>query len=396
MKGIGKRMGCLDYVNKMYMLQKLKKQKKEIWSIMESEDFLPIVRNELVKCDTMMFVMPSMEKFSGGCTSVLRLASYLSELEFKVCLGICGDQSKQEFKEAAKYNLNGFSVEVLDRSELYHRISDIVVATSWHSVYAVKQLKGYKMYFVQDYEPYFYNFDERYLLAQKTYELGFHMVSLGIWNKKEILKNIRQDASINIDCIDFPYEKKEYRKVARNYSEYPGKKKIVMAVYIKAAGKRIPNIIEYMLMKVKDKFKENNMELELLFYGEVKEYHLNCGKNLGKLGKDELEALYAAADFGMSASMTNISLVPYEMMATGLPLIEFSDGTFPCFFDDTCAVLTSYHYMELYEKMIDLITNPEKLEAKVRRAQEKIEHLSWKNSSVQFAEIVRSSRKRAL
>ena len=44
------------------------------------------------------------------------------------------------------------------------------------------------MYFVQDYEPYFYMFGEAFIIAQKTYELGFHMISLGAWNKHMVEK----------------------------------------------------------------------------------------------------------------------------------------------------------------------------------------------------------------
>lgn len=38
-------------------------------------------------------------------------------------------------------------------------------------------------------------------------------------------------------------------------------------------------------------------------------------------------------------SYTNISLVPYEMMATGLPLVELKEGTFTEFMPERSAVL---------------------------------------------------------
>jgi len=56
---------------------------------------------------------------------------------------------------------------------------DIIIATSWQSVYYVRNFSGYKAYFVQDFEPYFFKLNERYLLAKKTYELGLHIISLG-------------------------------------------------------------------------------------------------------------------------------------------------------------------------------------------------------------------------
>ena len=42
----------------------------------------------------------------------------------------------------------------------------------------------------------------------------------------------------------------------------------------------------------------------------------------------------------MVASMSNISLVPYEMHASGLPVIEFGDGSYPFFFGQDTAILT--------------------------------------------------------
>ena len=65
----------------------------------------------------------------------------------------------------------------------------LVIATSWDTVSFVKKLSGYKMYFVQDYEPYFYPFGELSLLAKKTYEQGLHMVSFA------------QKAISSLDCF---------------------------------------------------------------------------------------------------------------------------------------------------------------------------------------------------
>lgn len=382
-----------EYLLQRFMLQRIYRHRKEVWDILEGEDFNPICNQLPKKYEKIMLVIPVMKKFSGGCTSVLRLGSYLAKMGYVVRYGICGNQSKKDFIEAAKYNYIDFDEEVVEREKLYEISSDIVIATSWHSVYTAKRMNGYKMYFVQDYEPYFYNYDERYLLAKKTYEMGFHIISLGKWNKNEILKNT-QYPNLHIDVIDFPYEKKEYSYIERDYSSYADKKKLIFAVYVKAAGKRIPNIIQYMLMKLKNEFLESGIELEFLFYGEIKKYKTVVGKNLGKLNKKELKNLYANSDFGMSASMTNISLVPYEMIATGLPIIEFQDGTLPYFFEKESAILTTYHYMDLYEKLNDKISNPVKLQEMMQHAQEQIEGLSWEKSSKQVSEIIRNIGKR--
>ena len=52
----------------------------------------------------------------------------------------------------------------------------------------------------------------------------------------------------------------------------------------------------------------------------------------------------------MVASLTNISLVPYEMIAAGLPVIEFKDGTFEYFFSKETAISVSYTHPDVYKR----------------------------------------------
>ena len=87
-----------------------------------------------------------------------------------------------------------------------------------------------------------------------------------------------------------------------------------------------------MLEKASKVFNEKGYEIEVNFFGFNKSTKLSFGNNLGKLNKEEMKSLYEKSDFGIVASMTNISLVPYEMLAMGLPIVEFKDGSFPFFF----------------------------------------------------------------
>ena len=94
---------------------------------------------------------------------------------------------------------------------------DIIVATEWRTVYRIMDFDAYKMYFVQDFEPIFFEMGERYLLSKKTYELGLHIVSLGKWNVDTVVKSC--DVKGQIDYIEFPYEKTEYTFVKRNFEK---------------------------------------------------------------------------------------------------------------------------------------------------------------------------------
>ena len=92
----------------------------------------------------------------------------------------------------------------------------------------------------------------------------------------------------------------------------------------------------------------------------------------------------------MVASMTNISLVPYEMIASGLPVIEFRDGSYSSFLgEDTAILLESFSHMELKEKLDNYIKDISQLNHLCDRAQEKIKNLSWDISGNQFVDILK-------
>ena len=347
---------------------------------------------------SVLFLLTRMVRFAGGQTSILRIGTQLAELGLQVGYGVYKNQSKEEMEVCASANLSGYCGELYTKQDVVRMVKnpeeqpDVVIASSWDTVHYVKKFNSYRMYFVQDFEPYFYPFGDKFLMAKKTYEQGLHMVSLGGWNKKEIEKHCRPVSPI--DCVEFPCERSEYPHIERDYTAYAEKKKIIMAVYLKYYGKRLPSTIQYMLEKVKDAFAQRDgIELDIRYFGEAKSFIPKNGVNVGMLSKEELKKLYAEADFGMVASLSNISLIPYEMLASGLPLIEFEDGTFSEFFPENCALLTSLSWKDLYLQMRDCLEEPVRLQLRDINATEYLETLSWEKTGKQFFEILRSVAK---
>ncbi|MGB8453990.1 MAG: hypothetical protein WCD89_16890 [Anaerocolumna sp.] len=361
-------------------------EKRQVNARLANYDPAIIYNSNPTKTQKITFVIERMAKYNGGQTSILRLGTELSKSGCQVGYIVYKPQTKSDMQECASCNLSNYQGELYTNKYIYKLNSDIVIASSWDTVSFVKKMKGYKMYFLQDYEPYFYSFGELFLMAGKTYEQGLHMVSLGPWNKEMVEKNCKVISPL--DTIEFPYESREYPSCRRNYASYSGKKDFTLAVYLKYSGKRLPCISQYLLRQVKEEFKKDGISLHLKYFGEDKSFHCDAGENLGMLSKKELLALYKRADFGMVASMSNISLVPYEMLATGLPLIEFVDGTFPYFFPENSAILTSLSYMDLYNKIKEVIMKPQLLEEMHHTAESYLESLSWQKSAKQFSDIV--------
>lgn len=356
------------------------------------DDFEP--GNELCSNGKRLCILvPGVTKFSGGMTSILRLGTNLSELGYRVTYISMLDEAVDIMKKSAEINLKNYQGEFLNILKTDYNAFDIVVATMWQTAYEARKFSGYKMYFVQDYEPYFYEYGDYAILAQKTYELGLHIVSLGSWNKKIIEKNCQLHGLV--DYIDFPYEKREYEFKKRDFGYLRNTDKIKMAVYVKEEAKRLPIILPMIIDALKIELAKNGVNLDVYYFGNGQQVCIKNGKSLGKMPKNRLSELYNDCDFGMVASLTNISLVPYEMVASGLPVIEFSDGTFSDFFVEGSCILCNLNSKKLSNDILALIKNPKKISQMTLLAYNCIKDLSWEKSASQFDSIIRRVSKEA-
>lgn len=375
----------INYIRKYRYKKRQKSQKDYINSILEVTDFKQINNIKPISKKKITFIIPGMQAFSGGHTSILRLGSELVNRGYDVSYMSFFQQTLDEMKKNAEINLKGYKGEIIP-TNLNNYSCDIIIATSWDSVYFTKNMNGYKMYFVQDYEPYFHLYGELFLMAKKTYELGLHMVSLGEWNKYMIEKNCAPVSKV--DYIQFPYEGKEYYDKGRNFDEYKLKEEFNFAVYLKDTGKRAPYLVQYLMRNIKEHFEEKGKKINIKYYGETTDFECEGGENLGKLNKEQLFKLYTESDFGVVASLTNISLVPYEMLATGLPIIELQEGTFSHFYPEGSAILTGFDSSKLIKELERCISDVNILKDMTRIAKDYLETLSWSKSANQFVEII--------
>ena len=369
----------------------IEKYEREILSeIMGQEGFGQKICNIVPsKIRKVAFIVNGILRNAGGSTTILRLGTYLTKKGYEVTYLNYSYQSPEEARRNAANNLSGFGGRFEQCDQADPDAYDAVIATAWDSAYRLARFSGYKMYFVQDYEPYLANGYEQFLLAKATYELGAHVVSLGEWNLKQIRRECRTDSIL--DRVSFPYEPGEYSvDHFRDYRTYRGKKKIRIAVFLKEEGKRIPDIIQINLLKVGALLKQKGIRLEVLLFGVRSTYVPMLGKNLGSLSKENLRKLYQRCDFGMCASMTNLSLVPFEMIAMGLPLIEFRQGSFADFMPEEAAILVDYDYRTLADKITQYMEEPEKLEKMARTAYAAIKDLSWDKTGDEFIRILQS------
>lgn len=336
-----------------------------------------------------LFVTPFMFKHGGGLTSVLRIAQRLEKKGMNVCFSSPVSNDIKTMEHNAQINLKSYNCKYIEWEKALKKNYDFVISVEDVMVYYARKISGYQIYFVQDFEPYFHPVGDRYYLSKKAYELGEDIISLGNWNIKEIKRNLNLNKIGNMYSIEFPFESSEYPLIKRDFKLYPQKKEINLAVYTKREAKRLPGIIMNMLENAKNELKKENININIYYFGLHKVEKLSSGTNLGRIDKSQIRELYEKCDFGLVASMTNISLVPYEMIGSGLPVIEFLDGSYSSFLGkDTSILLESFDYKEMVQKLLFYKNNPEKLHSLCINARERISNLSWDKTGEEFYNIL--------
>lgn len=359
----------------------LEDEKRKLWNQVSTRE-----RNDR---PSIGFLIPGMPKGSGGHTSILRLGTYLAEFGHEVYYISYKPQRKKQMIANAEHNLKGFVGEILGPEALNTIQLDIGVATHWLSAYYLWNMDNvrYKSYFVQDYEPDFCPAGDVRVFAENTYRMGYHMISLGPWNKRRIEKEI----GVNADAIVFPYEPGEYGAKTGWRSKFQEKKVINICVYLKGAEKRGGH---FLLMGLEELYKAaqaKGLELRISFFGDDKKLRYPIAipyNNLGILNKEELRKLYTESDFGIVFSYTNISLVPLEMMACGCPVVETADGSFTVFFPPECAILVNSYPQDFVRKIMYYIECPEERRRIAETAMRSLEKRTWNEAAKQFRKII--------
>jgi glycosyltransferase involved in cell wall biosynthesis len=272
-----------------------------------------------IKVNEVLVLIPGYMAGSGGLRKILTFSKFIAQQKdykctiYSVSKNILANELQLEVKN------NYFDSACVFTDDL----SDIqkyktIICTHWSTADYLSQIKYESnkniLYFIQDYEPYFEPSGYNFLRAEQTYKFGFKHIYFGPW----VGKKIKHELGVSGKEIKFPVDQKIY-KSNRKIREIVGEFKIL--VYAKPSQpRRAFNLIV-------DIFKELSTQknLSVFMYGDVVDETLfNIPiVNLGPVNSPEdLAKLYCSMDLGITFSTTNPSLVGYEMLACGLPIID--------------------------------------------------------------------------
>jgi glycosyltransferase involved in cell wall biosynthesis len=142
--------------------------------------------------------------------------------------------------------------------------------------------------------------------------------------------------------------------------------------------------------------KAKHPDVEVVLFGsDEMPYALPFDYTLaGVLKLNDLPDLYRSATVGLSISLTNYSLVPQEMLACGLPVVEVNHPSLRAAYPTSSPAIRLAHPTpeRLAAALSEVITLPE---AEVRHtraiAARSVGHLSWSNADKVLLDFLASA-----
>ncbi len=260
---------------------------------------------------TINWVMGPAGPGSGGHTTISRIVAYLQAHGYTNRVYFydpyAGDRKYYEILARKHY---GFTCEIGDvRAGMAD--AHAVMATSWQTAYPVYNARcaGKRFYFVQDFEPSFYPVGTNSVLAENTYRMGFHGITAGRWLADKL------SCEFGMDTDHFPFGCDTAR-----YRLEPSARRSGVAFYARTGTPR--RGVELGLLAL-ELFARRQPHIDLHLFGA------RLGKlpfrftNHGLVKPAELNRIYNSCFAGLTLSLTNVSLVPHEMLASGcIPVVN--------------------------------------------------------------------------
>lgn len=291
------------------------------------------------------WIITDMDVGSGGHTTLFRLARYLEEQGHTCTFYVYGKSkyaTPDEFRRIVRehfFPIDGRFIFGVDKIEK----CDVGIATTWMTAYPLYRsgAPARKAYLVQDFEPSFYPKSSEFLLAENTYRMGFHGICVGPWLSTMLHDKYGMDTSHFMLAADDNYFEPGAGKDGANGSAVTPRESNTVCAYVRPAT---PRRAYHFAMQALRELKVRRPATKIVLFGAdlagipTPVEH----ESLGIVTPKQLGALYRRSAVGLSLSLTNYSLIPQEMMACGLPVVELvGDSTRAVFKDGQDVVLAA-------------------------------------------------------
>lgn len=336
-------------------------------------------------CLKIHWVVPDFNIGSGGHMTIFRLIRWLEIAGHDCAVWITNPAQHRDAGAAYDDIIKHFQtirapVAFADDG-FAEAAGDAVVATGWQTAARVLNATGFRQrfYLVQDYEPSFHPVGSHALAAVWTYTQDLACICASPWLARILRERhgrwVSQFSLAYDRAIYYPAPQGGQRPALRRKDDVPH-----IALYARlTSARRAVELaflaLEYLAAKgVRfhvDLFGEETVETVAPF---------PCSGH-GVLSAEGLANLYRNAHIGICFSATNYSLVPQEMMACGLPVVEIDGESTRAVFPEDVVTLTGPHPCAIADGIEALLRDPERRHRQAAAALRWVDQFDWEKSA---------------
>lgn len=305
--------------------------------------------------NTVNWFIPAVGRGSGGHLNIFRFVRYLEQQGFE-CRIIITDAPGQNPASVERDIANWFfplAARVYIGTEQAPP-AHISLATAWHTAYDVRNFQStlHKCYFVQDFEPWFFPSGSASTFAEETYRFGFTGITAGSW----LADVLRRDYGMPTHAIGFSYDRDLYKPLPRRD---PSRKR----VFFYARPNTPRRSFELGILVLANVVKRMPETQVVLAGADLSEFKIPFPyENPGIVDIADLPELYCQCDAALVLSFSNLSLLPLELMACGVPVVSNRAPYTEWLLTDENARLERPTVPALSDAICDLLENPERAE----------------------------------
>ncbi len=277
-------------------------------------------------------VIPQFRRGSGGHHTIADLVRGLEARGHRLSLWVVDEEGRHDGQDDAQlsalfgdfFGAVQAPVRRLDVAAATPGDVDVLLATGWQTVPAVLRLSGARAraYLVQDHEPEFYATSSERLWAEWTYGQGLHAICASPWLADLVTRTYGATAS----AFDLGIDHEHYLPLPTH------RRDDLVLFYCRAVTPRRATSLGVLAL---DELHRRRPAVEIALFGDGRRLATPFPhRHLGVLAPDRLAHAYASATVGLVLSLTNPSLVPTEMLACGLPVVDLATPSMRATFGD--------------------------------------------------------------
>lgn len=266
-------------------------------------------------------------------------------------------------------------IKIYSREKGVHASTQALFATGWETAYPayLDKSTARRLYFVQDFESSFYPLGSESVLAENTYRFGFHGITAGGW----LAHKLNTEFGMSTDHFDFAVDKRRYHVVNRE-------RRNEIFFYARPVTPR--RAFEFGLLALEE-FARQKPDVTINLAGwDVSNWNVPFEyRNLSSLEVSELNDVYNRCAAGLVMSLSNMSLLPLELLSSGVAPVVNDGPNNRMVSDNEFIEYVPLSPPAIARRLVEVVDRPDAPERSLRMS-ESVAEISWEDSGAQFVE----------